>query len=74
MSMAYAHETAQSDDRYVHIAERAFEMLSGAMFPGAAVVNALPICAWSSLFLILAFLRIRNHSEASAEMVPGRRV
>ena len=45
MSMAYAHEIAQSEDRYVDIAERAFEMLSGAMFPGAAMVNALPICA-----------------------------
>ena len=45
MSIAYAHETAQSEDRYVNIAERAVEMMSGAMFPGAVVVNALPICA-----------------------------
>ena len=45
MSMAYAHEIDQSEDRYVDIAEKASNMLSGAMFPGAAMVNALPICA-----------------------------
>ena len=45
MSMAYAHDIAESRDRYVDIAERAFEKMSSVMFPGAAVVNALPICA-----------------------------
>ena len=54
MSMAYAHVIAQSEDRYVDIAERASKMLSGAMFPGAAMVNALPICACSLSDLVCA--------------------
>ena len=45
MSMAYAHELSQSEDRTVNISERASKMLSAAVFPGAVIVNALPICA-----------------------------
>ena len=43
MSMAYGHEIGQEGDRYVEISEQATAMLSASVFPGAAIVNAVPI-------------------------------
>ena len=43
MSMAYGHEVGQEGDRYVEISEQATAMLSASVFPGAAIVNAVPI-------------------------------
>ncbi|KAI0310501.1 CyP450 monooxygenase [Amylostereum chailletii] len=43
MSVAYAYDVEPENDRYVPIAEKALEMLSDSVFPGAAIVNSFPI-------------------------------
>ncbi|KAA1476342.1 cytochrome P450 [Dentipellis sp. KUC8613] len=42
MSVAYGHDIVSQHDRFVDIADRAFSMLSGAVFPGVMAVNAFP--------------------------------
>ncbi|TFK53786.1 cytochrome P450 [Heliocybe sulcata] len=43
MSIVYNYKVASENDHFVGISEKAVEMLSGSSFPGAAIVNGLPI-------------------------------
>ncbi|TFY82498.1 hypothetical protein EWM64_g1513 [Hericium alpestre] len=45
MAIAYGHEVTSTSDHLVDIADRAFAMLSGAVFPGVMAVNTLPFPA-----------------------------
>lgn len=45
MSMVYGHEIGQEGDRYIEVSEQATAMLSASVFPGAAIVNTVPIRA-----------------------------
>ncbi|TFY75756.1 hypothetical protein EWM64_g8256 [Hericium alpestre] len=42
MAVAYGHDIAPENDRFVELAHRSFDMLSAVYFPGAALVNAFP--------------------------------
>lgn len=43
MAAAYAYEVGEENDAFAKTTEAATIMLSQAMLPGAAIVNALPI-------------------------------
>lgn len=43
MSAAYGHDISPVDDYYVSLAEEGVEKLTGSVFLGAVILNALPI-------------------------------
>ena len=72
MSMAYAHDVSHSEDRYIDITEQAVGMLSGSVFPGAKLVNALPICACRDYQLVLTMRNLAYITQwALAGLAPG---
>lgn len=54
LSIAYDYDFRRDHDElnYAAVAEKAMEKLSGALYPGAMLVNHIPIC----IFLIALLL------------------
>ena len=44
INLAYGYEIAESNDRFVSLAEEISHRSSAVFLPGATLVNALPIC------------------------------
>lgn len=50
MSIAYAHDVMDIHDPFVEASEEAIRMISLTTFPGAAMVNTIPMCKF--IFLL----------------------
>ncbi|KAI0069044.1 cytochrome P450 [Artomyces pyxidatus] len=67
MLIAYGYDVDPKEDRLVDVAEKAVNMISNAMFPGAMAVNAVPmrssshLCILSPPRLILSTLDVVRH-------------